>query len=251
MKIIVLGSGGWFPSKSRNTSSYLIEYKNKLFILDAGTGISNLNNYTDLLKQYNEVHIILSHYHIDHIVGLCYLPNWFSEKKVNIYGPGEKLGFDSCRNVLSGIIKAPYFASIEILGKEVCINDYDLNGFKIDDVNFKISEQIHTGNSFGITIDDCLHYATDTIISKETFEIAKNVKLLLHDSWILNSENARDEKDHSSIEDIVSFTNKFNINKVGLVHINPNWDSEKFETANRMVEESNIFMAEDCQVIEL
>ena len=50
MKITVLGSGGWFPSKSRHTSSYLIEYKNKLCILDAGTGISNLNNYNDVLE---------------------------------------------------------------------------------------------------------------------------------------------------------------------------------------------------------
>ena len=153
--------------------------------------------------------------------------------------------------MLSGIIKAPYFASIEILGKEVIINDYDLNGFKIDDMNFKIFEQIHTGKSFGITIDDYLHYATDTIINRETFEIAKNVKLLLHDSWILNNENERDENDHSSIEDIVSFSEKFSINKVGLVHINPNWNHQKFELTNRMIEDKNIIIVEDDQIIEL
>ncbi len=185
MKLIVLGSGGWFPSDYRNTASFLIVTENTLIILDAGTGISRLNNYQSILNKYAVVHLILSHYHLDHTIGLTYLPNWLHNKNLFIYAPGKNLVSASAVDILSSLIRQPYFSPLKNLAEKVIVYDYDLNGFKINEIQINITEQTHTNKSYGITIGNNLHYATDTVLSDAEFKIAQNTNLLLHDSWIL------------------------------------------------------------------
>ena len=71
MKAIVCGTRGSFPRSSDhykkyglNTSCFYIECTIHLF-LDAGTGIIEGSDY---IKDKEDVHILLSHLHIDHIV---------------------------------------------------------------------------------------------------------------------------------------------------------------------------------------
>jgi ribonuclease BN (tRNA processing enzyme) len=43
MKLTVLGSGGWIPTSSRQTSCYLITSGTETLVLDAGTGLGTLH----------------------------------------------------------------------------------------------------------------------------------------------------------------------------------------------------------------
>jgi ribonuclease BN (tRNA processing enzyme) len=251
MKITVLGSGGWFPSRTRHTSCFLAETNNSLIILDAGTGLCRLGDYSDILNKYDDIHIIFSHYHLDHLIGLSYLPNWTKEKRLNIYGPGKNLGFNSCESILSGLLKPPYFHPIEVLAKQVIINDFDPGGFNINGTTIKITEQIHSGKSYGITVGNILHYATDTIPIGSTFKAAENTELLLHDGWILTDENNRDEKDHSSIDKVISLSAEYNIKKTGLIHLDPNWDDNVFIKAKQLIKDNNIVIVEDGMCFNL
>ena len=97
MKLIILGSGGWIPTESRHTASYLVDTGESLIILDTGSGLSRLSNHLDILNKYEEINIIYSHYHLDHLIGLSYIGNWSKEKRLNIYGPGKDLGFTGVR----------------------------------------------------------------------------------------------------------------------------------------------------------
>ena len=42
VNIVILGANGWIPTQNE-TSCLMVEYKNQLILLDAGTGIANLN----------------------------------------------------------------------------------------------------------------------------------------------------------------------------------------------------------------
>ncbi len=250
MKLIALGSGGWIPSDSRHTASYLVDTGESLIILDTGSGLSRLSNHLDILNKYEEINIIYSHYHLDHIVGLSYIGNWSKEKRLNIYGPGKALGFTGCQDVISKLITPPFFPiTIDKFAKEVSMKDYDLGGFKIGTIPIKITAQVHSGNSFGISIGDYIQYNTDTIILEDTFKEAQGTKLLLHECWSIANEGS---KDHSSFEEINNMLSKYKIQKLGLIHINPNWKVDKFEELRSSCEQNpNIVVVEDEMVFEL
>ncbi|CAG9606955.1 MBL fold metallo-hydrolase [Pseudoneobacillus rhizosphaerae] len=250
MKLIALGSGGGTPSKSRHTASYLIDTGESIVILDAGSGLARLGDYSTMLKKYEEVNIILSHYHLDHIIGISYLSNWNQAiKKLNIYGPGKDLGFETCRKTLSDIFTPPYYVDLDKVLNEVNMLDYNLQGFKIGNMKISINEQVHSGRSFGVTVGNYIHYATDTAILEETFALAQNVKLLLHDCW---DKINIDSKDHSSFEQIKLMLNKYRIQKVGLIHIHPIWKDVDFkELMISLVNNQNIEFVDDKWVVEL
>ncbi len=69
-----LGSGGWIPTPSRATCSALLREGDHALVIDAGTGISHLVTTPDLLEGVSTIDIVLTHFHLDHIVGLAYLP---------------------------------------------------------------------------------------------------------------------------------------------------------------------------------
>ena len=243
MKLRVLGSGGWIPTQSRQTCSYLIEVENSLIILDAGSGISRLSEYTHILSKYKEINIILSHYHLDHITGLSFLPLFIKNHKLNIYAPSEIYYKESASNILKTFTSFPYFSrEITNLTKNVNIYEYDTKGFNINDLKVAIVEQKHSAPSFGITLGRYLHYATDTSVLEETFKLASEVDLLLHECWqIKSSKNSV----HSSIEEILKNTKYCKNTRIGLIHINPSWRNDEFIELAKKIQNQNIFIAED------
>ena len=67
MKIIFLGTNGWYDSATGNTVCTLIQTRKYDIVLDAGYGLAKLDKYCDGTKP---VFILLSHFHLDHIAGL-------------------------------------------------------------------------------------------------------------------------------------------------------------------------------------
>jgi ribonuclease BN (tRNA processing enzyme) len=74
-------SGPTFAKYGGATSSYLYMTDTEAIILDAGTGILNLPDLGD-----RRVSLLITHSHIDHILGLpCFIPT-LGAKEISIYG---------------------------------------------------------------------------------------------------------------------------------------------------------------------
>ena len=67
MKIYFLGTMGWFDTKLGNTLCVLVDTGKEYIIFDAGTGFSKIDNY---IKDKRPIYLFLSHFHLDHIIGL-------------------------------------------------------------------------------------------------------------------------------------------------------------------------------------
>ncbi len=92
-KITLLGTGTCQLQKHRTSSSILVELKDLLFVYDIGRGTTQRLAELDV-KQDDIRHIILSHFHPDHIIDLVPLLHasaWSQvdprSKDLHIYGP--------------------------------------------------------------------------------------------------------------------------------------------------------------------
>src|ERR1700751_1240633 len=89
MKMTVLGSGGWIPTSSRQTSCYLITSGTEALVLDAGTGLGALHVNPALLDGIETVTVVLSHFPLDHVTGLGFISaRGVGGRALTIAGPG-------------------------------------------------------------------------------------------------------------------------------------------------------------------
>ena len=111
-KLTVLGCRGSMPVSNKNflkyggaTSSFLLQAGGESILFDAGTGILRS---TALLADDDESHLLLSHMHMDHIMGLAFWrPLFMPGKKVHIYS--EKRNGMTTREQIANFLKAPYW----------------------------------------------------------------------------------------------------------------------------------------------
>ena len=208
MIINILGCAGWMPSEGRETASLMIRDKKTMLLLDAGTGISNLKNFMNILPEYDIIHIILSHFHLDHTIGISYLCKWFKDKKIVFYIPQKTNSGRKAELVLYDLINRESFvhrlddiaSSVEIIEYSECIP------FKVGDLLLKTKSQIHSSPCFAVKINDLVCYATDTIADQSTFKWACNVQLMFHECW----SEKKDNSGHSSFEEIFELSSYMN-----------------------------------------
>jgi phosphoribosyl 1,2-cyclic phosphodiesterase len=120
-KLVFWGVRGSTPTLERDTWRYggntpcleLTAPDGTHFILDCGTGMRMLGNRWTRAHGNNgiEAHILVTHYHWDHIQGIPFFNPFFqSQNRFHFYSFQSKyLGPDSLRQVLEAQLASPYF----------------------------------------------------------------------------------------------------------------------------------------------
>ncbi len=242
MKLHILGCAGWIPGKNE-TSCFMIEHKNCLIILDIGTGVSNLCNYKATLNKYDEITIILSHYHLDHTIGIIYLLPYVKDKKLVIYGPGKPYYTMGTEEYLTKLLRTEFFSRPLLkIAKQVECRDYTTEGFKIGETEIGIKEQVHSSPSFQITIDKKLIYATDTAFDPGLFEKDNSGAVLLHECW--ETSDGGNPK-HSSLPMLTEGLIDKGFKDIILIHQNPEWTAEDYEIIRKQTEGTVFSLGKD------
>ena len=92
--VAILGARGSFPATGGdyleyggNTSCFLVDFGGETVILDAGSGLASLGAGVPLPGGRKNVHILISHPHIDHIMGLFSFPLFYDPAaEIRLYG---------------------------------------------------------------------------------------------------------------------------------------------------------------------
>lgn len=96
MKIIFLGTNGWYSSPTGDTPCILIDSQDHYVVLDAGNGIYKLDKYISADKP---ISLFISHFHIDHISGLHTLNKFDFKQGIDVYvGQGRTKDFETIVN---------------------------------------------------------------------------------------------------------------------------------------------------------
>lgn len=241
MKLRVLGCGGYMPAQNQ-TSCFLVEHRGQLILLDAGTGVANLANCAPILAKYRHLNVILSHFHLDHIIGLMYLVPFLRGKTLDIYGPGQAGYGRSTAEILEELLRPPYFVRTpEELCGEVRIFDYAAPGFSIGEIPISITPQRHSDPSFRIGIDGMLIYATDTVYFPELAD-AHGARILLHECVDIPDKGNRA---HSALEVLLASLRASEYEKVLLIHQNPEWTAAELAEVREKISGTRLELAAD------
>ena len=140
-----LGVGG-------NTSCVEMCLGGHLVICDAGTGIIPLGKELISRNTTNELLIILTHYHWDHICGLPFFePAFLTDWKIRFFGPGNNK--EEIQQNLKSQMQDPYFpVSVESWMSEISF--VDPNEMFIESETYSINRfgVHHPGQTYGYRI---------------------------------------------------------------------------------------------------
>lgn len=175
MKIIFLGTNGWFDTNTGVTPCILIDSKKAYIVLDAGGGIYKLDRHiTDSNKP---IYLFISHLHIDHIWGLHILQKFRFQQGMTICVP-KNLG-----KSLKTFMNTPFTFSMDKLNTKTTMIELS-EGDHTNPCFVSCIQLFHSSLNFGyrFTIEDkIIAYSGDTGICDNSMKFAQNVDLLVHE----------------------------------------------------------------------
>ena len=188
-------------------------------MLDAGTGLFRVEKLLD----QEEISILLSHAHLDHVFGLTFFLDFVAItplRKIHVYGERAKIEaiqMHLFNELLFPVLPPIEWHPVEDLGREFSLNGARCRWFPLD----------HPGGSVGYRIDWpglSLAYITDTTASAQSayWRELQGVDWLIHecnfsDEWI----DLAIKTGHSWTSAVLENVANARIPRLILTHINP------------------------------
>ncbi|MBD3213240.1 MAG: MBL fold metallo-hydrolase [Candidatus Lokiarchaeota archaeon] len=172
IKIIFLGTNGWFSTELGSTISTLIETNQYYIILDAGNGFYKIDQY---ISENKPILIFLSHLHLDHIIGLHSLSKFNFKQNLKLYT------YQGTKKNLELLFNHPFSASLYDLPINLQIIELE-EGFHELEFLITCNLLLHSDPSLGyrFQIDDkILTYCTDTGITESIYTLSKNADIFI------------------------------------------------------------------------
>jgi ribonuclease BN (tRNA processing enzyme) len=259
-RIVPLGINGFIPSFGRHTMSLLVLTGNEALLLDAGSGVARFLEQTvmDLLRPYDCLNIILSHYHLDHVIGLSYLPGTWTQGRLRIYAPGQPFVEATPDQALNQLLRPPLFSqTLRDFPTPVEVIPMKSETLQIGGVPIKLHAQKHPGGSAGIRIADAIAYVTDTPVEQTTQTFAQGVRLLLHEVYLTDAEAERDEVErsrHSYVSGVAQIAMRAEVASLMPIHHSPKRSGAEIRNLAQEMEKLagiEVFVPEEGRVFEL
>jgi ribonuclease BN (tRNA processing enzyme) len=174
MNVIFLGTNGWYDTHTGNTISVLVRSRRHDIILDAGNGFYKTEQYIPPGDE-KPAYLFLSHFHLDHIIGLHTLAKGRFPLGLTLCGP------TGTRAVLDQILDRPFTVSLDRLPYPTAV--YELPE-EVDKLPFAVDarELRHSGLTLGyrFSLDDrVIAYCADTGYCENAVALARSADLLI------------------------------------------------------------------------
>lgn len=248
MEVLPLGTNGFFASFNRETACFAIPHEKTLIILDAGSGLFRLAQPEEkkLLSEASEVHLFLSHYHLDHTFGFYGAFHIFRNKKVTVCAPTD-------RHVFSDLAKEYFPVEYENVHQNFSWHILKEGENTIDTYRVKVRKQDHRGEgSLAFRFSFNLAYITDSEPSKEGTEFVSGIKLLLHEHYLSGSEKVYFDGEHVTTVGAAMIAKEAGAGKLALIHHYPFAEDNQLQSQLKLAQ--SIFpqtvLAKDLEPID-
>lgn len=222
-----------------NSSCVLAEVDGETLIFDAGSGLRELGR--DLMaREFSQgkgrAHIIISHTHWDHIMGLPFFgPIYVPGNRFTFYGVHKDL-----KERLVGQQKPHYFPiPFKSFRSDIDFVHLDTKELKIGDAAISWKKNYHPGKSYAFRVDyrgKSFVYATDSEYKKigpddlkPVIDFFKDTDLLIFDSQYTFVESIEQKEDwgHSSTFIGIDIALEANVKQLAFYHHEPTYSDFK------------------------
>ena len=210
MKIVFLGTNGWYDSPTGNTVCILIETDEASILLDAGNGLYKADRYIGPEKP---VHLFISHTHLDHIIGLHLLNKFEFKQGLTIHtqsGTGTAL-----QTMCSSTYSLP-FAS---LSYPVEIEEFE-GLYKNQSFEVQTAKMRHSVPTIGFRINTqkkIIAYCPDTGYCDNAVKLAKGADLIIAECAFRSGEES-EHWPHLNPETAAKIAVKAQAKQLALIH---------------------------------
>jgi phosphoribosyl 1,2-cyclic phosphodiesterase len=232
-----------------NTSCVEVRLRDgTIVVLDAGTGLRGLGRRL-LADGVEEVHLLLSHLHLDHLVGLGFFAPLFTRGvQVHMWGPASPVEglHDRITRYLSPPLFPVHLAEVPSL---VQLHDAREDPWACGSARIVAARVSHNGPTLGYRIEEdgqSLAYIPDHEPGKSMdlesveadwisgFGVASRASVLLHDAQYSAEEYpSHIGWGHSSIEHVVTLGKRADVDQLVLFHHDPYHSDDELEAMLR------------------
>lgn len=266
-KLIFLGTGHAMTLDCFNTCFVLQNQDGENILVDTGGGIEILKQLKRAEVDFQKIHhIILSHRHSDHILGLFWIVRNFNnfvtsdkyEGNLHIYLHEELEGI--IRTILLAVLPQKFIRWFDerILfhvvedREERQVLDYNIRFLDIQarkDRQFGFKTKLHNGKS--------LVFLGDETFNEILREEVQGCDWLLHEAFCLKSEADEFkpyEKKHSTAADAAKIAESLHVGNLVLYHGSDNdltHRKERYSEEAKQYFQGNVYVPDDLDVIRL
>lgn len=222
MQLHILGSAGYHPNDTRQTTCLMIPELG--IILDAGSGFYRVHHLLHLVPESAKLEVFLSHAHLDHVIGLTYGITVFWPLKANLLITGrqdhlmfidEHLFYKRLFPLRPGDL-GYYPNPLPICG--------DAHGV-VNGVPYRTTNLSHDGGSvgyrFALPNGRDLAYITDSETDKVPLEFLDGVHTLIHEcSFADELADIALRSRHSTTSQALELARKAGVKRLVLIHLN-------------------------------
>jgi phosphoribosyl 1,2-cyclic phosphodiesterase len=216
-----------------------------VLVLDAGTGIRALGAAMELQDPVDEVHILLTHLHLDHLQGLGFFrPLFRPDIHVHLWGPPSPV--QSLADRIAIYLSPPLFpVALADIPATLTFHNAPEEPVAIGSVTIRAGNVAHQGPTVGYRIEEggrALAYLPDHEPSLgieladqppawiSGHDVAEGVDVLFHDAQYGDDEYPNHVGwGHSAFEHVIRFARKADVGTVVLFHHDPYHTDEELE----------------------
>src|SRR4030095_6214443 len=257
--------GPEFQRYGGNTTCFRItrEHANRIFIIDAGTGIRNLGKELVAMGYKQEVmNIAFTHFHWDHIQGFPFFaPGFNKDQKIGIMVMGSERKFKDLKEIFSIQMQVEFFpVQLDSMGAQFAFFNLG-NQETVYGVQATAAPQHHKypAGSFGLRLEDesrVLVICTDIEhidgIDETIVELARNADLLIHDGQYTDEEYLKYRGwGHSTWRHAVEVARRANVKKLVITHHDPDHHDDLLDAMERECQKefpNSVFAREGMEV---
>jgi len=203
------------------TTCITMKLNNTNIMVDVGSGISNA---LDDLKDIDELHLFISHSHIDHISGIVTLLPAFKNKKLHIYA--KYFNGTTIRESLNRIMSQSLWPIAADTFKNVEIHEVKEEDIQIGDITVSNMDSNHPNECsiyrFKTKQDDIVtafDFCHANGYEEKLIEFAKGCKVLIYDGTMTEEEVVEKPNwGHSSPEAGARIGEKLGVEKLYITH---------------------------------
>jgi ribonuclease BN (tRNA processing enzyme) len=189
-------------------------------MIDAGTGVGRLIEQPELLDGVTQLDIVLTHFHLDHVAGLAYLPALGACEHTTLWGPGALLYGSSTYAVLDPVSHQP-FHPVPLEQQQIEVRDLPAGEVELAGVRLTTRRQErHSAPSLGLRFDDQLAWITDTAYDPGSGAFASGCNVLAHEAWFTTAA-PRNPDIHSSAAQAAQVAAEADAEQLLMIHLPP------------------------------